>query len=233
VVNGDGPADTTPQVAPNGNQIVFNRCFPTGGCVVTTVSINGGTIHNLTDPALDSQHPNWSPDSRKIVFTIHSEDGTENIAIMNANGSNLRQLTFEKKGFDFSPAFSPNGAMILFSHFRSTAGLDLVTMSPTGGHLTQVTRTSSSEFDPEWGTRPWQQERHRPSTANQFGESAVASTTRSERRAKPAPRTIGQPVQERTGALDRGDAQNKGPRPWGLQPRTSETTTPYAATIQE
>jgi Tol biopolymer transport system component len=84
VVNGDGPADTTPQVAPNGNQIVFNRCFPTGGCVVTTVSINGGTIHNLTDPALDSQHPNWSPDSRKIVFTIHSEDGTENIAIMNA-----------------------------------------------------------------------------------------------------------------------------------------------------
>jgi hypothetical protein len=52
--------------------------------VVATVSINGGTIHNLTDPALDSQHPNWSPDSRKIVFTIHSENGTENIAIMNA-----------------------------------------------------------------------------------------------------------------------------------------------------
>lgn len=154
VVNGDGPADTTPQVAPNGNQIVFNRCFPTGGCVVATVSINGGTIHNLTDPALDSQHPNWSPDSRKIVFAIHSENGTENIAIMNANGSNLRQLTFETKGFDFSPAFSPNGAKILFSHFRSTAGLDLFTMNPTGGHLTQVTRTSSSEFDPEWGTRP-------------------------------------------------------------------------------
>jgi Tol biopolymer transport system component len=62
------------------------------------------------------------------------------------DGSNLRQLTFEKKGFDFSPAFSPNGAMILFSHFRSTAGLDLVTMSPTGGHLTQVTRTSRSEY---------------------------------------------------------------------------------------
>ena len=31
VVNGDGPADTTPQVAPNGNQILFNRCFPTSG----------------------------------------------------------------------------------------------------------------------------------------------------------------------------------------------------------
>jgi Tol biopolymer transport system component len=154
VVNGDGPADTTPQVAPNGQQIAFNRCFPTGGCRVATVSINGGTIHNLTDPALDSQHPNWSPDSARIVFAIHSPNGTENIAIMSADSTNYDQLTSLSSGVNLSPAFSPDGTKIIFAHFRSTSGLDLFTMNPAGGDITQVTRTAALELDPEWARRP-------------------------------------------------------------------------------
>jgi len=65
VRNGDGPSDNLPQVSPSGRAIVFHRCFPNPdrGCVVDTVGINGDHRHQLTDPSLNAQDPNWSPDS--------------------------------------------------------------------------------------------------------------------------------------------------------------------------
>jgi Tol biopolymer transport system component len=153
-VNGDGPADTTPQVSPNGKRIVFNRCFPDQPCAVATVNINGSNLRQLTDNALfDSQHPNWSPDSKQVVFTMHPANGGADIGIMNADGSGLAQLTSNGpggRGGSFDPCFSPDGTKILFAHFLSTGGTDLFTTNPDGSSVAQVTRTASLEFDPEW-----------------------------------------------------------------------------------
>ena len=154
VVNGDGPADTTPQVSPNGKRIVFNRCFPDQPCVVATVHIDGTHLRQLTDNTLfESEHPNWSPDSRRIVFQIHYFGGGADLAIVNADGSGLTQLTFYGEGSrngSFDPCFSPDGSRILFSHFLSTGGDDLYTMDPNGTGVTQVTKTVALEFAPEW-----------------------------------------------------------------------------------
>jgi Tol biopolymer transport system component len=155
VVNGDGPADTTPQVSPKGKRIVFNRCFPDQGCVVATVSIRGGKIKNLTDLALDSQQPNWAPDSKSIVFEMHSPNGAPNIALIRANGHDFRQLTFQQNGATFDPSFSPNGRRIIFSHYPSLGTLDLFTMRPDGTHRKRVTATRHAyELEPKWATAP-------------------------------------------------------------------------------
>jgi Tol biopolymer transport system component len=71
---------------------------------------------------------------------------------MNADGSGLNQLTFETPGKTFSQGacFSPDGTKILFQHRPSTGGVDLFTMNPDGSDVTQVTRTSTNERDPEW-----------------------------------------------------------------------------------
>jgi len=154
VVNGDGPADTTPQVSPDGKRIVFNRCFPDQPCVVATVDINGNHLRQLTDSSVfASEHPNWSPDSRRVVFQIQYFGGGADLAVVNADGSGLRKLTSFGQGArdgSFDPCFSPDGTKILFSHFLSTGGIDLYTMNPDGSGVSQVTRTASSEIAPEW-----------------------------------------------------------------------------------
>jgi WD40-like Beta Propeller Repeat len=72
-VNGDGPADTTPQVSPDGKRIVFNRCFPDQPLRRRDRHVNGEHLREPTDNSLfDANHPNWSPDSKKIVFTTQA-----------------------------------------------------------------------------------------------------------------------------------------------------------------
>ena len=72
---------------------------------------------------------------------------------MNADGSGLTQLTFTTPGkaFSRSPCYSPDGTKILFQYRPSTGGgVDLFTMDTDGSRVTQVTRTPTSERDPEW-----------------------------------------------------------------------------------
>ncbi len=50
---------------------------------------------DLADPrSIDCFYPGWSPDGTRIVFTRATADGTQsNIAIVNADGSGLVQIT--------------------------------------------------------------------------------------------------------------------------------------------
>src|SRR5436190_3053523 len=146
-VNGDGPADVDPQVSPSGKRIAFQRCFPDQPCVVATVSINGGNLRQLTDnTALDALLPNWSPDSKGIVFQAQG-----NVWTVNADGSGLTQLTFDSgKSRSVNPSYSPDGTKIIFVHLPSTGGRDLFTMNPDGSGVTQVTRTATDESFPQW-----------------------------------------------------------------------------------
>ena len=50
-------------------RIMFNRCFPDQPCVVATVHIDGTHLRQLTDNSVfEGVQPEWSPNSRKIVF---------------------------------------------------------------------------------------------------------------------------------------------------------------------
>lgn len=155
VVNGDGPADTTPQVSPDGKHILFNRCFPDQPCAIATVTINGTHLHQLTDNSqFATEYPNWSPDSTKIVFTKQA-NGTADIATINSDGTGLTQLTDTsgRKNFSFDPCYSSDGTKIMFAHYLSTGGIDLFTMNPDGSGVTQVTRTAPAFEDlPQWAS---------------------------------------------------------------------------------
>lgn len=146
--------DGEPQVSPDGKQIVFSLCRDVG-CVVATMNVNGGNVHELTDPILDTTYPNWSPDSKKIVFTMQpTVNGakTADIASINPDGSGFTQLSFNPPGkaLSITPCFSPNGLRILFVHSPSRGESDLFTMSPDGTGIAQVTRTASREMRPQW-----------------------------------------------------------------------------------
>jgi Tol biopolymer transport system component len=95
----DGPSDNLPQVSPDGTLIAFHRnvvtCGDPSDCGnrIVTVNINGGHRVQLTDPALEAQIPNWSPDGTKIIFRHCPSTGSCDLFTMNPDGSGVTQIT--------------------------------------------------------------------------------------------------------------------------------------------
>ena len=63
------------------------------------------TAKQLTDNIYNNSCPVWSPDGRQIAFFCDA-DGNKDIYIMNADGTNLRRLTYEKSSEGF-PSWRP------------------------------------------------------------------------------------------------------------------------------
>ena len=107
-----------------------------------------GTALRLTsDPATD-WNTTWSPDGTKIAF-VSRKSGSNNIWIMNADGTNQIQLTKMKNAY--SPSWSPDGSKIAFE-----CSGDIWTINSDGTGLTQLTTSSSWEGAPSYspdGTR--------------------------------------------------------------------------------
>lgn len=98
---------------------------------------DGTQVTELTDrPGLFSD---WSADGRRIAFDYWDADGNQQIATMNADGSDLREIT-SGPGIHEVPSWSPDGRRIVFDYSPEgdpeTPGFKtrLWTMRPDGRH---------------------------------------------------------------------------------------------------
>jgi TolB protein len=91
-ITGTQTNDENPSIAPHGKQIVYQSYISNslGIAVVNTITKEKRI---LTDLRYASGSPAWSSDGSKIVFDSN-QDGNFEIFVMDANGSNQRQLTF-------------------------------------------------------------------------------------------------------------------------------------------
>ena len=81
---------------------------------------DGSNVIRLTD-TLKPTLPRWSPDGKQIVFErrIRANDSQRvHLFIMNADGTDVQQLTEPHKGYDSYSAFSPDGKSIVFSKYE-------------------------------------------------------------------------------------------------------------------
>jgi len=93
-------------VHPDGEILIFHMLGD-----IYTVSIDGGEASALTSDLAWNFQPRYSPDGEKIAF-VSDRDGAENVWIMNADGSGLKQVSDESEHLLHNPAWSPDGDFI-------------------------------------------------------------------------------------------------------------------------
>jgi Tol biopolymer transport system component len=120
-----------PDWSPDGAKLVYSGpSGPTKFEQIWVVNIDGSNPIQLTfiehpTIAVSNRYPAWSPKGQEIAF-----DSIVQIALMNANGSNLRQLTTKGGAM---PGWSPDGTRLVYSFVH------LWIMNANGSNKRQLT----------------------------------------------------------------------------------------------
>lgn len=98
----------------------------------------------------DAFTPSWSPDGKRLAFSVDRPRGQWAVHVANADGSNDRQLT-EPALTAGSPAWSPDGKLIAYDQFVGRRNQQIFVMEPDGSHQRQITSDSNwSCGHPSW-----------------------------------------------------------------------------------
>jgi len=103
-------------VSPDGKQIVFDLLGD-----LYTIPIAGGDATRLTSGLPWDCQPRFSPDGKQIAF-ISDRNGSDNLWIMNADGSNPKKVSEETDYQLGSPAWSPEGNYIVVRKYGPYPG---------------------------------------------------------------------------------------------------------------
>lgn len=96
-------------VSPDGKRVVFDLL---GDIYVMPIDGGGsGPATKIAGGAAFDMQPRFSPDGRRIAFTS-DRDGLWNIWTMNADGTNAKQISRDRKWFINSPTWSPDSEYI-------------------------------------------------------------------------------------------------------------------------
>ena len=110
-------------LSPDGRTVVFDVLGD-----IYTVPVTGGKATRITSGQPFDAQPHYSPDGKQIVF-ISDRSQSNNVWIMNADGSNPRAVTRDANNTNFqSPTFTPDGKYVLVSQ-----GNDMYMYYASGG----------------------------------------------------------------------------------------------------
>ena len=131
--------------------MLFSTVVPPAGRNIQVMDVATGVVTTLFDASATSYDsaPAWSPDGRQIAFESDA-DGDREIYVMNADGSNVRQITHNTL-WDEGPAWSPDGTKFAFSSGADDLHLDVWTMNVDGSNPRQLTTYPGRDESPGLG----------------------------------------------------------------------------------
>jgi TolB protein len=139
--------DVSPSFSPDGKKIAFvsNR---SGSPQIYLRELRSGKEERLTfEPTLKyNQSPSWSARNRIAFSGVNN--GVIDIFTIDADGSNLRQLT-DGQGKNEDPCWSPDGRYLLFSSNR-TGRYQLYLMNANGQNPRRISSSKGDQTSPSW-----------------------------------------------------------------------------------
>ncbi len=151
--------DWHPCWSPDGTKIAFasNR---RGNFDIYVMNRDGSEQRSLTYSVNDQLEPCWSPDGQKIAFVSYGiTDATKrlqlgrptpcDIYVMNADGTEQKNLTNSWFADDRTPSWSPDGKKIAFGSGRQQSG-EVYVINADGSEETNVTVNAAMDFCPSW-----------------------------------------------------------------------------------
>ena len=133
--------------------IAFSAEQDTTGNSAAILAINadGSGLTPLTTPpgSVYDSDPSYSGDGERIAFDSSTGTGTAEIFVMDHNGQNRTQLTFNSIP-DGQPSFSPDGQRIAFSRAIASSSDEIFAMDANGQNEVQLTNDAFGDDQPSF-----------------------------------------------------------------------------------
>ena len=109
-------------------------------------AFDGSGLTNITHNGTDDVYGLYSPDGTKMVFASDRE-GAFDIYVMNADWTNITNLTNSIKSEDRHPKLSHDGTKIVFDSQRD-GPTEIYIMNADGSNQTRLTSNSVIDTEP-------------------------------------------------------------------------------------
>ena len=147
----------SPQYAPDNKSIIFSSSN-NGRAGIYKINIDGNNKQLLTPASKSFGDAKVSPNGSMISITSIDRNGSQ-IFVMNADGSNLKQITFtvSSRYFDTgfprdgncNPVWSPNGEKIAYVSYENGSP-DIFVINSNGKGNKRLTDTPLRDENPVW-----------------------------------------------------------------------------------
>ncbi len=132
--------------SPDGHQFAFaakiiDQAGNSQARDVYIMNVDGTGLQQLTQHRAEDDAPAWSSDGQKIAFVSYRNVLEGGIFIMNADGSNIAELT--NSGEDY-PSWSPDGTQLACTHFGTDVHIGIINVN--SGDL----RLIAEGYYPSW-----------------------------------------------------------------------------------
>jgi Tol biopolymer transport system component len=105
-----GPAGAT---FPDGNGLIAFQAETEQGIQIFTIRPNGHQLRQITHVDGAAGLPDWSPDGRRIAFTLNECA----IALMDADGDNVQEIASDPDLCLSDASFTPDGARLVYTRY--------------------------------------------------------------------------------------------------------------------
>ena len=146
--------DTDPEISRDGRRLIYTNTR--NNYMLTITDPATGRQKELHQSRSDTVNPSFSPQGDKILFFGFAEGGGLHLYVVNADGTNLNQLTRGKGEQNVHPQWSADGSAVYFYQHRPTTSFRKLSLHDGG--ITELVRGwewsthNHASVDPE-GTR--------------------------------------------------------------------------------
>jgi TolB protein len=162
--NGDSPSQSDEHTDDNGNEGggILEPAARRGGTRIVfdsrrgssldlyVMKIDGSGLQPITTAPGAERGPSWSPDGSRIAYYgADDEQANYDIFVINADGTDPRNLTNSPTVDDRYPSWSPDGDQIVF-HSNPEGDYDLYMVNADGTDIHPITDNDAQDLGPDW-----------------------------------------------------------------------------------